>query len=358
MSYALGETVPTHDDIPLSRFRPAPKLVRKETRIERPAFPVIDAHNHLGPDFGGGWSEKPAAELIARLDEAHVQTYVDLDGGWGEEILDARLRKFKEPFPDRFILFGSPGWQHWASDGSQFGERAAQRLRAQVARGAQGLKIWKDFGLHVKDEKGKLVSVDDARLIPLWDAAGELGVPVLIHVADPVAFFDPLDATNERWDELHAHPDWHFHGSRFPSFITIIEAFARLVKRHPNTTFIGAHVACYSENLPWVDALLDACPNLLIDFSARISELGRQPYSARRLLTKHQDRVLFGIDAGPDLETYRTYWRFLESDDEYFDYNPHGVPNQGRWQIYGLCLDREVLKKIYYANSARLWKLS
>lgn len=345
------------DDIPLSKFRPVSKLVRQESRIERPAFPIIDAHNHLGPDFGGGWSEKPADQLIKRLDEAHVRVYVDLDGGWDETIFDARLKKFKEPYPDRFILFASPGWRHWAEDGAQFGEKAAQRLRAQVARGAQGLKIWKNFGLHVRDEKGGLVTVDDVRLIPLWETAGELGVPVLVHVADPVAFFDPLDPANERWEELHVHPDWHFSADKYPAFDRIIGAFARVVKRHPNTTFIGAHVACYSENLPWVDALMEQCPNLWIDFSARISELGRQPYSGRRLLTKYQDRVLFGIDAGPDIETYRTYWRFLETDDEYFDYYPHGSPNQGRWQIYGLKLDRPVLEKIYSGNAARLWKM-
>jgi len=343
-------------DLPLSSFRPVTKLVRRETRLARPAFPVIDAHNHLA-QFGGQWVDKPVETLLARMDEADVRVYVDLDGGWGEEIFDARLKKYKEPHPDRFIFFGGPGWKNWAADGAGFGEKSAARFQAQVARGAQGLKIWKDFGLHVKDEHGKLVAVDDERLIPLWETAGELGVPVLIHVADPVAFFDPLDASNERWDELHAHPDWHFPSPQFPPFMAIMEAFARLVKRHKNTTFIGAHVACYSENLPWVDALMEECPNLWIDFSARISELGRQPYAARRLLTKYQDRVLIGIDAGPDLETYRTYWRFLETDDESFDYNPHGPPGQGRWQIYGLHLDTPVLKKIYQSNAARLWNV-
>ena len=340
-----------------SRPTPLSKLVRLETRVHGPAFPVIDAHNHLGPDFGGGWDLRPVSELIDQLDRAQVTTYVDLDGGWAEDILDVRLRKFKEAAPERFIVFGGPGWKHWAEDGNTFGERAAKRFAAQVARGAQGLKIWKDFGLHVHDEKGALVAVDDARLDPLWLTTSDLGLPVVIHVADPVAFFDPLDQNNERWDELHVHPDWHFPSPQFPRFNTIIEAFARLVERFPKLKFIGAHVGCYAENLAWVEALLQRCPNFYVDVSARISELGRQPYSARRFMEKFQDRVLFGIDCGPQLQAYHTYYRFLETDDEYFDYSWDGVPGQGRWQIYGLNLPKPILKKIYHENATRVFGL-
>ncbi len=340
-------------DLPLSKFAPRSQLVTKTTRVERPAFPAIDAHNHLGASFGGGWDSRPASELLARLDEAHITHYVDLDGGWGEDILDAHLKKFKEAAHDRFILFGGPNWKYWEEAGEAFGDFAAQRFRVQVARGAQGLKIWKDFGLHVKDHRGNLVAVDDLRLDPLWNAAAELKVPVLVHVADPVAFFDPLDATNERWDELHAHPDWQFPSPPFPAFLDIMNAFARLVKHWPSVTFIGAHLACYSENLGWVSQLLDDCPNLIVDFSARISELGRQPFAARRFFERYQDRILFGIDAGPDLKTYHTYYRFLETEDEYFDYGG----GQGRWQIYGLNLPKSVLEKIYSQNARKLFNL-
>ncbi len=136
-------------------------------------------------------------------------------------------------------------------------------------RGAEGLKIWKGFGLQVKDHAGRLVPVDDARLDPVWQAAGELGLPVIIHVADPVAFFDPIDETNERWEELGNHPDWAFTSPPFPPFLHIVEGLAALVARHPHTTFIGAHVGCYAENLAWVAALLDRCPNFHVDISAR-----------------------------------------------------------------------------------------
>jgi predicted TIM-barrel fold metal-dependent hydrolase len=176
----------------------------------------------------------------------------------------------------------------------------------------------------------------------------------MIHVADPVAFFDPIDETNERWEELGEHPDWAFTSPPFPAFMSIMEAFANLVARHPNTTFIGAHVGCYAENLGWVSRMLERCPNYYVDISARIGELGRQPYTARRFFLRYADRILFGSDMGPDLEAYRIGYRFLETEDEYFNYNPGEVPKQGRWQVYGLYLPDEVLKKVYSENARRI----
>lgn len=342
------------NDIFLHDFQPRPKLVVPETRVGRPRYPVIDAHNHLAEPFGGGWDKRPVAELLDVLDTADVRVYVDLDGGWGEDILNQHLDHFKAAAPERFRIFGGVDWSAWPEQGDRFGEWAAERFRAQVARGADGLKIWKPFGLHVRDQHGALVSVDDTRLDPLWETVGELGLPVLIHVADPVAFFDPLDHTNERWEELHAHPDWQFPSPPFPTFLTIMTAFANLVARHPQTTFIGAHVGCYAENLQWVGDLLDKCPNFSIDFSARIAELGRQPYSARRFFIRYADRILFGTDASPDLDYYRLYYRFLETDDEYFNYGTSPIPSQGRWRIYGLYLPEDVLEQIYYRNAERV----
>ncbi len=340
-------------DLPLSQFAPLPRLVVPQSGIAAPCRPFIDAHNHLGT-FGGGWDRRDPAALFARLDQARVVHYVDLDGGWGEDVLDDRLRRFKAHAPDRYRVFGGVNWGLWAEEGHAFADRAAARLRAQAARGAEGLKIWKPFGLHVTDDSGALARIDDPRLDPIWATAGQLHLPVMIHIADPVAFFDPLTPENERWDELHENPDWQFPSPPFPPFTDLIEAFACLVRRHPGTTFIGAHVGCYAENLAWVSALLEECPNFHVDISARISELGRQPYSARRFFLRHADRILFGIDAGPDLETYGVYARFLESEDEYFCYSPDGIPGQGRWMICGVNLPRDVLDKVYFTNAARL----
>jgi predicted TIM-barrel fold metal-dependent hydrolase len=345
------------DGLPLAQFRPLHRLVVPQSGITAACRTIIDAHNHLGT-FGGGWDKRDPAALFARLEEARVVHYVDLDGGWGEDVLDDRLRRFKAHAPDRYRVFGGVNWGLWAGEGHRFADRAAARLTAQAARGAEGLKIWKPFGLHVTDDTGALARIDDARLDPIWARAGELGLPVMIHIADPVAFFDPLTPENERWDELHENPDWQFPAPPFPPFSDLIEGLARLVRRHPGTNFIGAHVGCYAENLAWVSALLDECPNFHVDISARISELGRQPYSARRFFMRHSDRILFGTDAGPDLETYGTYARFLESEDEYFCYSPDGIPGQGRWMIYGLNLPRDTLDKVYFTNAARLLGLS
>lgn len=341
-------------DLALRDYQPLPRLVVRETQVNKPRFPVIDAHNHLVAPFGGGWDNRPVGELIDLLDVANVRVFVDLDGGWGEDILHRHLDHFKAAAPERFRIFGGVDWEAWPEHGERFGEWAAERLRAQASRGAEGLKIWKPFGLHVRDDRGALVSVDDRRLDTLWSTAGELGLPVVIHVADPVAFFDPLDRHNERWEELHAHPDWHFPSPPFPAFLSIVNALAHLVANHPESTFIGAHVGCYAEDLTWVGQLMDTCANFYVDISARMGELGRQPYSARRFFIEHADRILFGTDVAPNLDVYRLHYRFLETDDEYFDYSLNPIPDQGRWHIYGLHLPDDVLQKVYYQNAERV----
>jgi predicted TIM-barrel fold metal-dependent hydrolase len=341
----------------LKDFRPQSKLVTKTTLVNKPKFPVVDAHNHLADPFGGGWDKKPLDQLLDLLDEAGVTHYVDLDGGWGEEILYRHLDYFKARAPERFQIFGGVDWSRWKEMGNRFPDWAASRLRVQKEAGTQGLKIWKPFGLQVKDDQAQLVKVDDARLSPIWETAGQLGLPVLIHIADPVAFFDPIDETNERWEELGEHPDWMFTSPPFPPFMEIMDAFKNLVTRHSSTVFIGAHVGCYGEDLNWVGQMLEDCPNYYIDISARLGELGRQPYSARKFFIQYQDRILFGSDMSPDLDAYRLYYRFLETDDEYFNYNASEVPLQGRWYVCGLYLPEDVLKKVYAENARRVLKL-
>jgi predicted TIM-barrel fold metal-dependent hydrolase len=338
----------------ISDFHPQSKLVTTTTAVTSPHCAVIDAHNHLAAPFGGGWDQRPLPQLLEKLDEAGVSVYVDLDGGWGEDIFNRHLDYFKAAAPERFRVFGGVDWSAWNEQGDRFGEWAARQLRIQAARGADGLKIWKGFGLKVKDSRDQLVPVDDPRLAPIWETAAELNLPVMIHVADPVAFFDPLDQYNEQYETLLANPDWHFPSPPYPAFLTIMDGLASLVKRHPHTTFIGAHVGCYAENLGWVGKLLDDCPNFYVDIAARINELGRQPYTARRFFIHYGDRILFGLDMGPDVAAYRVYYRFLESEDEYFSYNAEDVPDLGHWRIYGLHLPPDVLEKVYQGNARRI----
>lgn len=338
----------------LENFRPRSKLVTKTTLVPLPKFPVIDAHNHLGAEFGGGWDTRPVSELLDILASVQVTRYVDLDGGWGETLLQQHLDHFKAAAPDCFQVFGGIDWQRWADLGDSFPEWAAKRLEVQKGWGAEGLKIWKPIGLQVKDHRGVLVDVDDPRLDPIWQAAGELELPVMVHVADPVAFFDPINGSNERWEEIGAYPDWAYTSPPFPPFLHILDGFRSVVRKHKKTIFIGAHVGCYAENLGYVSDMLDECPNYFIDISARLGELGRQPYTARKFFITYQDRILFGTDSSPFPEAYRLYYRFLETDDEYFNYSLGDTPLQGRWHVCGLYLPDEVLEKVYNRNAGRI----
>ena len=340
-------------------------LRRPATRVDQPAHPVVDAHAHLGPTpFGGGWFARPVAELLEVLDSVGCEAIVDLDGGWGDR-LRAEVQHFAVA-PDRVIVFAGVDYDGFALD-DHFGEREAQRLRDGAAAGARGLKVWKLLGLRARDARGRLVEVDDPRLDPLWSTAAESGMPILIHVGDPIAFFEPLDRLNERYEELVEHPDWHFWptrppgadaaDSRFPRFDEVMAQFRRMVERHPATTFIGAHVGCAAEDLDWVSAMLDACPNYHVDVAARLGELGRQPYAAREFFIRHQDRIVFGTDGDPDPGEYRRWYRFLETRDESFEYGGDEVPAQGRWQIHGIGLPEEVLRKVYRDNARRLLRM-
>jgi len=341
----------------LTQFKPKAQLVVNHTVIRHPKFPVIDAHNHLGHFGSNAIDMMTVHQLCDQLDNAGVTHYVDLDGGWGEDQLQKHL-EYLSLYPERFQVFGGVDWSRWAELGESFPETAAKRLEVQKGWGARGLKIWKPFGLQVRDPKGILVKVDDPRLDPIWETAGRLEMPVLIHVADPVAFFDPIDETNERWEELGQFPDWAFTSPPYPPFIHILQGLKQLIFRHPNTTFIGAHVGCYAENLAWVGDLLDHAPNFYVDISGRIGELGRQPYTARDFFIRYANRILFGLDEGPSPEGYRIAYRFLETRDEYFNYNTSEVPGQGRWYAYGIFLPDDVLEKVYRLNAMQVFKFA
>ncbi|MGH9448883.1 MAG: amidohydrolase family protein, partial [Terriglobia bacterium] len=297
------------------------------------------------------------------MDRKDIRTLVNLTGGVGAG-LEETLRTFQAAHPGRFVVFTEPWWGKFGEPRySQF--QADQIVKAHAA-GARGLKVLKTLGLYLREKvtSGLLVSVDDPRLDPMWEACGAMNMPVAIHVSDPEAFFLPIDRFNERYEELHNHPDWSFYGKDFPSNAELLEARNRVFSRHPKTQFVALHVGNNAENLASVGECLDRFPNMHVDIAARIGELGRQPRAARRFFDKYQDRIVFGTDATPhDLscpqqiycdELYDIYYRFLETEDEYFDYAPAPIPPQGRWKIYGIGLPSEILRKVYYENAARL----
>jgi predicted TIM-barrel fold metal-dependent hydrolase len=328
-------------DLRLSDFHPRSMLAAPQHEIARPKYPVIDYHNHLD-------AQEPR-EVLKIMDESGIERIVNITMRTGEEALQM-IRKFHSAAPGRFATYGWMDWSDVQSPG--FVQRSVERLEKLVESGACGLKIWKDLGTQVRGTDGSLLRIDDERLDPIYEKASELRVPIMYHIADPDAFFQPIDAQNERYEELAAHPEWSFHGSHFGK-LELLAQRDRVIERHPKTTFIGAHVAEHPEDLAYVSNLLEKNPNLHVDIGARCAELGRQPYTAREFFLKYADRILFGTDLIPEVEIYRLHYRFLETRDEYFEYPSH-ASRQGRWNIYGLHLPDDVLQKVYRHNAVRL----
>ncbi len=333
----------------LKDFHPKSMLHVKQTPVLRAKFPVIDMHQHVNDARGIG-DRIPPAEMVQRMDQLNIKSMVILTGGWGEQ-LQKVMDEMVKPYPGRFVVFAQPDWSK--IDDSNFSDLMVKQLDDAVRRGARGYKILKELGLGIKDKTGKLITVDDPRMDPVWEECGRLGIPVAIHIADPEAFFHPIDGENERYEELNEHPDWSFYGPQFPSFEELLAARNRMFTKHPHTTFIVLHAGNWPENLGNVAEMMDRLPNTVIEFGAREAELGRQPRRARKLFMDYQDRVMFGSDNTPDVDMYQNNFRWLETDDEAFDY--WGSPSQGRWTISGLNLPDPVLEKIYHLNAEKLF---
>ena len=360
-----GALLRAQEKLPLQEYQPKSMLNLPEAKVPRARFPVIDIHAHLSwgdSKMSGAETLQPlatAGELLPVMDRKNIRTLVNLTGGYGKALEEA-VRLFP---PGRFLNFVEPCWARAAApDYPRF--QSDQIERAHRA-GARGVKVLKTLGLYLRENTttGPLVKIDDPRFDPMWEAAGALRIPVAIHSSDPRAFFLATDRFNERFEELNAHPDWSFHGRDFPSNEQLQQARLRVIARHPRTRFLCLHVAD-SEDLAQVSTWMDKHPNMWVEIGARIGELGRQPRAARRFFDRYQDRICFGTDAVPKGtetpqqifcdELYEIYCRFLETEDEYFDYAPWPVPPQGRWRIYGLGLPESLLKKVYHDNAARL----
>ena len=331
--------------------------------MSRSRYPAIDWHTHI---TGGGVPGKEirfamtAETCLPVMDRKNLRTMVDLTGGYGDALRQA-IAKLQTAHPGRFVVFTEPAYDNASDPG--YAKRQADLIEDAHKAGARGLKVLKRLGLVLRDSgNGQVVHIDDPRFDPMWEAAGAFNMPIAIHTSDPQAFFLPIDRFNERWEELHAHPDWGYYGKGLPGDRDLQEARRNVMRRHPRTKFVCLHVAD-SEDLGYVSQCLDSHPNMHVDIAARIGELGRQPRTSRRFFDKYQDRIVFGTDASPSPSTpqqlfgdllYEIYFRFLETEDEYFDYAPAPVPPQGRWRIYGVGLPDAILRKVYQDNAARL----
>lgn len=330
--------------IPLNEFRPRSRLETPDGSLLRSRFPVIDAHNHLT-------RTRDASALVADMDRFNIRMIVDLDGFWDAR-MEEQYRLFADRYPGRFAIFCRVNLSE--IDAPDFAVKTHKHLKSCVERGAVGIKFSKSLGVKLTDSQGCYLKPDDERLRVVWEMAAKLDLPVTIHIADPPSFFDKVvDASHERYEELVSHPQWSYGNRPCPRFQELMDAQENLLETNPETRFIIAHVGSHAENLRHVANMLDHYPNMLVDTAERISELGRQPYSARDFLINHQDRILYGTDLIPTESNISANYRFFETRDEYFPYNSLDEHNQGRWNIYGVFLPDEVLKKIYYRNALR-----
>ncbi len=339
--------------VTFEEYEPKSTLVVPGKAITRAKFPFIDIHNHQWEMNG----KEDLNKLITEMDKMNMGIMVNLSGrGFNQDEarstagLVKQIETVKTYYPSRFSIFTNIDFSNINEAG--WTAKAVKTLEEDVKlRGAKGLKIYKSLGFNVKDN-GKVVPVDDPRIDPIWKKAGELGIPVLIHTADPSSFWDPINAQNERWLELKTHPGRKRDASGGKEFTweELLVQQHNVFRKNPKTIFINAHMGWYPNNLAKLDSLMDAFPNMYAEIGAVIAELGRQPRTAKKFFEKRQDRILFGKDSWvPD--EYQTYFRVLESEDEYF---PYHKKYHAYWKMYGLGLSDEVLKKVYYKNALKI----
>lgn len=339
---AAGEQL---GDMSIEDYDPVSTLVVEENPVTAAKFPFVDVHSHWfrAPDM----SEGALDTLIAEMDDMNAAVLVNLSGGSGERLQES-IETMEGYAPSRFVTFANVDFDGVGEEG--WAEQAVARLREDVESGARGLKIYKNLGMTQNDVNGERIPVDDPRLEPIWDLCGELGIPVLIHSADPRMFWQPRDAQNEKWLELKLRPQRYRAPGEFPPFEDIIAEQHRMFEKHPETTFINAHLGWMGNDLEALGDLLDRLPNVYTEIGAVIYELGRQPRTGARFMTEYRDRVLFGKDAY-NRDEFDTYFRVLETEDEYFDYYRK---YHAHWQMYGLGLSDDVLRHVYYLNALRI----
>lgn len=341
-TFLMTFSMVTAQDMGFEEYNPKSTLVVPVNEVKRAKFPFIDVHSHQRD-----MSAEALDRLVKDMDLLNQGIMVNLSGGSGERI-ETMLASIKANYPNRFVVFANVDFDGVGTKG--WSDKAAAQLEADIRSGAKGLKIYKSLGLRYKDSDGNRLAIDDPRLDPIWAKCAEMGVPVLIHAADPKSFWDPMDSTNERWLELKTHSRRKRSATNPAPWEQIIQEQHQMFKKHPKTKFINAHMGWYANDLKKLGELMDEMPNMYVGIGAVIAELGRQPKNAHKFFLKYQDRILFGKDSWKPNE-FPTYFRVLETDDEYF---PYYKKYHAFWAMYGLDLPDEVLQKVYYKNALNL----
>lgn len=323
----------------VEEYEPISTLVVPETKLTRAKFPFVDVHNHQ-------WTMpiQNLDKLVEEMDSLNMPVMVNLSGFRGK-YLEWSLDNVNEKYGNRFALFLNIDFENLDDEG--WPEEPLRMLEEAVAQGVKGLKVYKGLGLTDKDNEGHRIAIDDTRLDPIWSKCGDLGIPILIHSGEPNSFWKAKDKNNERWLELKQYPSRYRDPEKLPSFEEIMAEQHAVFKKHLGTTFINAHLGWFGNDLARLGGLFDEMPNVYTELGAVIAELGRQPRFARAWMIKYQDRVMMGKDTYKK-EEYYTYFRILETADEYFDYYRK---RHAHWKMYGLNLPDSVLKKVYYKNA-------
>ena len=328
-------------------YEPTSMLVVKGTSVPKAKFPFVDIHGHQNLSMG----DAELASLVTQMDHINLRTMVNLSGGSGAGLV-AQVQNAKKKYPGRFVVFANVDWNK--VNEPNFAQNAAAQLERDVKDGgAVGLKIFKNLGMDTFWADGTRVRTDDIRFAPIWEKCGELGIPVLIHTAEPAAFFLPVDKHNERYLELTQFPGRTRPPDKYPSFDSLIAEQHRMFKRHAKTTFISAHLSWLGQDLGRLGRTLDTIPNMMVEVAAALYEIGRQPRAGRAFFTRYQDRILMGKDTFGGEDEYAVYFRIFESGDEYF---PWYRRRHAFWGMYGLELPDDVLRKVYYKNALRIVK--
>lgn len=350
------------ENILFTDFDPVSTLKVKNKKIIKAKYPVIDMNFHMYSAYQTNEDRNYLSpeNLVRAMDSVGLAIAVNSDG------FKANIGEHIKKYPKRFIIFDPTGFPPKMMTDEEFAA-LPKKLEEKVKMGAKGDgEIWKFLGLRTRDKTGKVISVDDPRIDPFWSKAGELGVPIMWHMIDVESNFLPIDKHNERYEMLSTYPEFsHYDPENIPPRSKLIKDRENVFRKHPNTIFIGCHMGMNPEDLEYVGYLFDTFPNYYVEMSTVLSELGRQPYTARKFFIKYQDRILFGTDGGSLFgvdgwtveKFYQAHWEFLETENEYIKYPMQGAINQGDWRIYGINLPDSVLQKIYYLNAAKILKL-
>ena len=341
--YIIDKIQEKNNLMDIEEYTPISTLTIKETPIKKAKYPFIDVHNH---QFD--MPIKDLNKLVVEMDSLNMGFMINLSGFRGL-YLRKSLENIKKNAPTRFGLFLNIDFE--SIDDINFEEKQVALIESASAAGVMGLKVYKTLGLTSRDLNGNRIAVNDLRLDPIWKACGDNNIPVLIHSAEPESFWEPKDKFNERWLELRQKPSRYRDPTINPSFEEVLAEQHDIFKKHPNTTFINAHLGWMGNDLDRLETHLDTYPNVMTEIGAVLAELGRQPKRAKRFFIDYQDRILFGKDSYKVSE-YHTYFRVLETDDEYFDYYRK---RHAHWKMYGLALPDSVLQKLYYKNALNLF---